>query len=619
MGLKQKIFGAFILLIILPLLGLGWGSYTISERLIETKYSEQTELTLKAIGRNIRYMFKEANYFSDYYAIIRAEVQGMYREMYWRESPSREVNEFNSTFEKNIRQTMLTYQPIRSVALFSSSGSSYAVGNLSREISFDKLAKSPLYGEVLKLAGSPKWIGPKEFPELEISDSYFYQIRIVKDFYNLEDRGILVLQVDFAELENIFNLYNTGGSEHQRFLLINEQGLIVFDNYNHELRGQNLYQTVEVARKPSKLFESRRVEFNAQPSMLSFHQLELDSLGVQGWSVVTVTPLDAISGQMKTIMGWIAFFLCGIVGLALLFVFLFVNRIIRFILRVVGAMRKVEHGDLAIRVMAGSNDETSVLSRGFNSMVARIDDLLNEVRREQERKNKAELMLLQAQIKPHFLFNTLESINALATQNEGRKVSQMVRQLGKILRVSIHHDEDVTLRQEIEHLRSYLEIQSYRFENLFEYELDIPEHLMDCRVPKLTLQPLVENCIQHGFEGIGYKGRICVRVTLERGNLVYYVEDNGIGIAPERLSLFQYTTALDPARHESAATSPIDERRGLGVGNVAARLRIRYGARYGLFLCGCAQFGTIVKCTLPVVDRDSEVGGIDDVEGNARR
>ncbi|MFD0712219.1 sensor histidine kinase [Paenibacillus sp. GCM10027626] len=619
MGLKLKIFGAFILLIILPLLGLGWVTYTLSERLIEDKYNEQTELTLKAIGRNIRYMFKEANYFSDYYAIIREEMQDMYREMYWRKTPSRESDELNSSFERNIRRTMLTYQPIRSVAMYSNSGSSYAVGALSRQLSFNRLMESPLHPKVLGLTGSPKWIGPKEHPELGVDDTYFYQLRVIKDFYNMKDRGLLILQVDFKELENIFNLYTAGGSNYQRFMLINKEGLVLFDNNKPELRGQNLFQTVGVDLEPVSWFESKRVEFDSRPSMLSFHQLQLDSLGVEGWSVVAVTPLGAISGQMKTIMGWIAIGLSGILGLALIFVFLFVNRIIRFILRVSVAMRKVEHGDLAIRVAAGANDETSVLSRGFNSLVARINELLNEVRREQERKNKAELLLLQAQIKPHFLFNTLESINALATQNEGRKVSLMVRQLSKILRVSIHRDEDVRLMQEIEHLRSYLEIQSYRFENLFEYELDIPDHLMNCRVPKLTLQPLIENSIQHGFEGIGYKGRICVRVRLEKGDLVYYVEDNGIGIAPERLYLFNYAAALNPTGDESALTSAIDECRGLGVGNVAARLRIRYGARYGLFVCSHPQLGTTVKCTIPAVAAKHQQEGNENVESDACR
>ncbi|WP_409341574.1 sensor histidine kinase [Paenibacillus sp. MBLB4367] len=610
MSLKKKIFGAFLIFIILPLLALSWGSFTLSQRLIETKFSEQNELTLKAIGRNIRYVLKEANYFSDYYAIMRGEIQGIYKEMYWRSQPTEERNELNSSFERNIRQTVLTYQPIVSVALFSSSGSSYAASNLNKRlISFDKLKESPVYDEVLARNGTPRWIGPTERPELGLEGSYYYQVRLVKDFYNLEDRGIMLLQVQFGELENIFNLYNTGSSSNRRFLLMGPDGLVHYDNNNQELQGKNLYQTIKGSRKPSHSFESEKLEFGEKPSIVSFQSLELEDLGAAGWSVVSITPLDDVSGQLTTVMGWIAFFLTVILGFAFIFNFVFVNRIIRFILRVVGAMKRVELGDLSIRVKAQSEDETSVLSRGFNSMAERISDLLSEIKREQERKNKAELMLLQAQIKPHFLFNTLESINILAVQNEGRKVSQMVRRLGNILRISIHHKEEISVRQELEHLTSYMEIQSYRFEDLFEYELDVPEELMHYTVQKLTLQPLVENCIQHGFEGIEYKGLIRIRVRLEAGNLVFYVEDNGIGIPPERLTAFQYATAMNQSLLDAKVTYPFGERHGLGVNNVADRIRIHFGPGYGLLLCSRPGHGTIIKCTIPAIDGEGKVAG----------
>lgn len=605
MSLYKKIFGAFIIFIILPLLTLSWGSFTLSQRLIETKFSEQNELTLKAIGRNLRYVLKEANYFSDYYSIMRGEIQGIYKEMYWRQEPSQETNELNSAFERNIRQTVLTYQPIVSAALFSSSGSSYSASNMSKKlISFEKLKENPVYDEVLELNGSPKWIGPKEHAELGLDDTYYYQVRVVKDFYNLEDRGVLLLQVQFGELENIFNLYSTGESVNRRFLLIGEDGLVHFDNYGQELQGKNVFETLKGSRKPGRPFESEKVEFGGKPNIVSFQSLELEDLGAKGWSVVSITPLDDISGQMTTVMGWIAFFLTVILGFAFIFNFVFVNRIIRFILRVVGAMKKVEHGDLTIRVKAQSKDETSVLSRGFNSMAERISDLLNEIKREQERKNKAELMLLQAQIKPHFLFNTLESINILAVQNEGRKVSQMVRRLGNILRISIHHKEEISVRQELEHLTSYMEIQSYRFEDLFEYELDVPEELLQYTVQKLTLQPLVENCIQHGFEGIGYKGMIRIRIVLEGDKLAFYVEDNGVGIPPERLPTFQYATAANQSLLDAQTAYPFGERQGLGVNNVADRIRIHYGPGYGLFLCSMPGIGTTIKCAIPAIGED---------------
>jgi sensor histidine kinase YesM len=261
-------------------------------------------------------------------------------------------------------------------------------------------------------------------------------------------------------------------------------------------------------------------------------------------------------------------------------------------------MRQVERGDLSTRVTVVGKDETTTLARGFNSLVTRVSELLEDVKQEQSRKRKAEMMLLQAQIKPHFLFNALESINILAVQNEGRKVSKMVQRLANIFRISIQQKEEITIEQELEHLTSYLEIQKYRFEELFEYTIDVPKELMTNSILKLTLQPLVENSIQHGFEGIEYMGRIHVYAREEGRNIAFYVEDNGIGIGEQQLARFATsgTKTLQEMYEESPETG---ERRGLGVGNVADRLRIHYGNRYGIILCSAPDQGTVIKCLIP--------------------
>jgi two-component system sensor histidine kinase YesM len=222
--------------------------------------------------------------------------------------------------------------------------------------------------------------------------------------------------------------------------------------------------------------------------------------------------------------------------------------------------------------------------------------LLDEIKKEQYHKNQAEMMVLQAQIKPHFLFNTLESINILAIQNEGKKVSQMVYRLGNILRISIQDKEEISVKQEIDHLRNYLEIQKYRFDDLFDFEITVDELFMDYKMLKITLQPLVENSIQHGFEGIDYKGFISVRAEENSNYLIFWIEDNGIGITNEILSRFQYKT--DDKFFEQT-TDIHGERRGLGVKNVADRIRIHYGASSGIYICSEVNKGTRIKCVIP--------------------
>jgi sensor histidine kinase YesM len=238
----------------------------------------------------------------------------------------------------------------------------------------------------------------------------------------------------------------------------------------------------------------------------------------------------------------------------------------------------------------------------------KINMLFNRIQLEQRRKNQAEMRVLQAQIKPHFLFNTLESINVLAAQNEGRKVSEMVYRLASILRISIQDRDEITLQEEVTHLRNYLDIQKFRFEDVFDYEIDIPDELMSCGILKLTLQPLVENSIQHGFEGIDYHGLVSVKGWENQGNLILRIEDNGIGMTAAQLSLFQYMIN-DSA--EQGVAGPVDqsihqERRGLGVRSVADRIRIEYGDRYGIFICSSPGGGTIIQCVIPKYEQGED-------------
>ncbi|OAB35911.1 cache domain-containing sensor histidine kinase [Paenibacillus glacialis] len=595
MSLYKKILMAFLIFIILPLLILGWGSYTLSQNLIESKFNEQTELTMKAVGRNIRYVLKEANYFSDYHSIIKPDIGLILKDL---NTYSSNRNSDLPNYETEIRKSLLSYSPILSVALYSKTGVTETATNISSKfISYDQLKSSPVFEEVKKLNGIPKWIGPKEHKELQLNDTYFYQIRLIRDLYSTEELGMSIVQLQLKELENTFNLYNSDNLKSHRYMVMNKNGLVIFDNQNQELQGQNLLSMISEKLEPNQPFYSKSVTFQDEKNIISFYPLALEDLGASDWIVVSVTPWQYVTGQIQTIMTWIAVLIGLILVSAIIFNFVFVNRIIRFILHIVKAMKKVERGDLDTRVIINEKDETTILARGFNSLVARIHDLVEEVKLQQNRQNKAELMLLQAQIKPHFLFNTLESINVLAIQNQGVKVSKMVHRLGKMLRISIYDKEEISIRNELVHLRSYLEIQEFRFEDSFKYEIHIPEHLLDYSILKLTLQPFVENCIQHGFEDIEYMGNIRIYAQEEHDGIAIYIEDNGIGLTNEQLARFHYSLELNSSYESKDVVD--GERGGLGLGNVADRIRIKYGSRYGIFICSQQNIGTTIKCVIP--------------------
>jgi len=616
MSLSKRIFAAFIALILVPLFVLGSVSYLVSQKVTEEKYAEQTELTLKAIGRNINNIIKEANYFSDFWVTMEDSVEvvelsiddfGTNDEPAGGDSLKSSESYTQLREKEKLRQrVLLTYPGINSVTLYRNDNKQVTVNFSSQDtpIARESLENHPIYQEVLRKNGAPVWLGPNEETNLTGDNNVFTQFRVLLDVETLKSKGVLVTRFQMNELNKIFSFYNSQGKIDRRFLIVAGNGNIVYDN-EQIAEGRQISDYVDTEQgidMNSLAAQSKTLTFDGRKSLVSVQDMQLQRLGVGDWKLVMVTSWEYLSGDMAVVLRWMVVITSISLALALAFNLIFVRRMVTFIIRVVRAMRQVERGDLSTRVPVAGNDETTALSRGFNSLVTRVSQLLDDVKQEQSRKRKAEMMLLQAQIKPHFLFNALESINILAVQNEGRKVSKMVQRLANIFRISIQQKEEITIEQELEHLMSYLEIQKYRFEELFEYSIQVPKDLMNYTILKLTLQPLVENSIQHGFEGIDYLGEIEVRAETEGRHIAFYIKDNGIGIPDQKLARFASSgiTTLQELYAESPETG---ERRGLGVGNVADRLRIHYGSRYGLMVCSAPGYGTTIKCLIPLEAR----------------
>lgn len=599
MNLRYKLFTAFLGLIIIPLFVLGMIMFYVTYTSIERKYSEQAEYSLKAISYSIAGVFKDMNNVTD-----NGIATSVFHMALTADDPSQqdltdaEQLSLNAS-QRNFRSLLYNHPSISYAFLynFKGRGSSEIVSIFTKEnfrtLPFEQFKSSRLYEEVMALNGVPKWLAPHEYPELTGTEPVFTQIRLVKELSYFQNIGILVVQVKSWEFESIFrNLKMGDGSNRISFMLVNDDGTILFD-HDEKLDGQPLQSLMTKPVNFQPGFQSFKTRFQGENSIVSLYHLR-----DYPWSLVSVTSWDALSGEVTVFARWFVVVIMLCLLAAIVFNVFFMNRITGTIAVIARFMRRVEDGDLSGRMEPKGEDELTVMTRGFNDLMDKLDALFSRVQLEQRRKNQAELRVLQAQIKPHFLFNTLESINVLAMQNEGRKVSEMVHRLASILRIGIEYRDEITLGEEVRHLRSYLEIQKFRFEDVFDYEVNIPEELNDCGILKLTLQPLVENSIQHGFEGIGYKGLITVTAREEAGRLIVKVEDNGIGMAPEQLSRFQYM-AGETEEEERRAAKAYDERRGLGLRSVADRIRIEYGVRFGIFICSAPGMGTAIQCVIP--------------------
>lgn len=311
--------------------------------------------------------------------------------------------------------------------------------------------------------------------------------------------------------------------------------------------------------------------------------------GVTGWKTFSIVSLNDFFPQASELQRAVFTMVAVAVLLAAVVILLISYTFTRPIGKLMTAMKEIEKGDFKIQVVNKSRDEIGRLTESFNFMVSKIDHLVKEVYQEKIAQKNAELEALQAQINPHFLYNTLDSISWMLMDIGADDISDVVVSLGDILKYSIHgKDVLVPLNEEVQYIESYLCIQKNRLEDRLCTSMEIQKETRACMVPKLILQPMVENAILHGIEPMKDGGRVRITAGLEQQNLLITIEDNGPGMAPEELE--QCRAAV---YSESGATDSI------GMRNVHRRLCLHFGKEYGLAIESGHQEGTIVTLRMP--------------------
>ena len=297
-------------------------------------------------------------------------------------------------------------------------------------------------------------------------------------------------------------------------------------------------------------------------------------------------PLNGHTARILYAVTLISILLCLV--LCLLFSVRLSNRVSRPVRSLNEAMEQVEQGNLDVRLEESGTDELGLLSARFNHMTGQLKSNISSSIRQQQELGDTKMRMMQAQLNPHFLYNTLDTMKWLAKIHHIPEISTISSDLADILRSSISADEFVPLRDELKMLERYVEIQKIRFPDKFEYRTQIDEATLDLFIPKLMLQPLVENAIIHGFED-GSSGEIVVTSALEKDSLVLEVRDTGRGIPEEMKQAFR-----------TAGNSPETHARGhLGLHNVDAILRLNYGEEHGLRITDACP-GTCIRAELPL-------------------
>ncbi|MGI6025547.1 MAG: sensor histidine kinase [Candidatus Scatomorpha sp.] len=314
----------------------------------------------------------------------------------------------------------------------------------------------------------------------------------------------------------------------------------------------------------------------------------IDSVGDSGWRAVGVSYVDELVNRNVNDMIRLSFWLAVVVLAVAVLTSWLLSRLIGKPLRgLASAMESFESdADHFTYRPVGGTREVQELSDSFEHMVLRIQELMTTVREEEVNLRKTELKALQAQINPHFLYNTLDSIAWMCEQGRNADAVKMVHALARLFRISISRGHElIPIAKELEHAESYLQIQMYRYKNQFTYTFDVDPDCLGYYCNKITLQPIIENSINHGLDLMVDEGRIDVRVRFDGDDIVFSVQDNGVGMSPEQLEAIMQHGPTD--------------RTGIGIKNVNDRLKIYFGRNYGLSITSEPDVGTCVEIRMP--------------------
>ncbi|MBU5332643.1 sensor histidine kinase [Anaerocolumna aminovalerica] len=407
--------------------------------------------------------------------------------------------------------------------------------------------------------------------------------RVVELTYNGNiNRGILLVDMNYSGIEQIFAKVNSNNSGY--VYLIDSNGEIIYHPKQNLINSSLLHENNKVAATYKD--GTHEEDFEAEERIVTVR-----TVGYTGWKIVNVTPAKEFymsCNQMKFFTGMIIALTIFLITFAIQFVSYLISNPLK---KLDDSVKDLEYGKLDLNIYIGGSYEIQHLGRTITSVVLQMHELMKEIVIEQEKKRKSEFESLQAQINPHFLYNTLDSIVWMVESERYQEAISMVTALASLFRISLSKGKNIiTIQEEIEHAQNYLYIQKIRYKNRFQVKIDIASEIYECSTIKLIVQPLLENAIYHGVEYMDGEGEITIKGYLKDEDIYIDVIDNGLGMPEEEINLI----LRDNTRVHKKGS-------GIGLSNVHQRIQLYFGPKYGLLIDSELDEGTTVHIHLPRV------------------
>lgn len=475
------------------------------------------------------------------------------------------IEELRNTIYKNI----LFDENVEAVIIVPDQGPARMISKTMKDYQVDHNRKNNIYDA----GGSAVWLGANP------SDRYLTVGAQVNSLKTMKPLGYLLVQISERKFSDV--LEGLSFVRDGNIFIVNQDNMIVSGN-NTTLLNQPLdpdYVNV-LDDNEDQIFQV--IANGHQEKYLTYQTLANHS-----WNLMAVIPVISYQHALLELKRYFAI----IFGIAAIVsaVISVLNTLTfsRPVKRLLQAMQDFGEGDFNVISNVTSSDEIGLLSQNFNRMVYNINDLIDKVYAETMLKQEAELKSLRMQINPHFLYNTLETINWLSREKGVDEVGEMAKSLGDMMYYTINGSDFTSVKDEVINIRNYLMIQGIRYGDRISFDVDIPEQLYAYKLPKLILQPLIENAIIHGLENREEGGRIIVHGMIKNKMLQLSVADNGVGMSQEKIR-----TILSQDSNDS-----------IGIRNVNQRLQLYFGTERGLKIQSIENVGTEVLLAIPVGDK----------------
>lgn len=576
MSIKQKLLLLFSVQIIIPMAFMGVMFYKNTENIIQNKsvsYSadllKMIELRMNDFSSNLVSITDDILYDAKMYAILDDK----------KSVASEELRDYCYNL---LRRICLSNKEIQSITLASLNEYEYSYDLNAGGVSIESSASFNAMLEKARLADH-KAVWYTEVDETN-KVRHLYLIRMIYDSDEFGERGLIILQINRQRLKDVYNDLSTEFMQSINILSKDNKWII-----GTQEEGYDEKENEWISNQQTNW--GYRIDHKEQ-RLVAFMNIE----GTE-WKIIAEGSLNQLVNEEMSHFRFLFIIVMTFTILLLsIFSILMAMDILSPINRLVDSIKKVEEENIHQEVIVDREDELGYLSRCFNKMSMEIDNLLNRVYKEELTRRGAELKALQAQINPHFLFNTLESINWMAQLNNVPEIRDMVTSLGALIEASIGKGNPmVPLSKELKYIDHYILIMKNRYGERLSYESEIDSSLLSQEVPKLILQPLVENAIYHGIDKIRKKGIIKLTIRQEEDKIYIEVMDNGKGILLEEVEDLNQKFQEDRDDYILG-----DNRKSIGLANVNGRVKLFFGKDYGLQVESQYEQYTKMKLYLPI-------------------